>query len=813
MDRQTVVQVETAARGPAGPPGDEGPAGAQGPTGPAGPAGSQGPAGPQGPQGPDGPAGPQGDIGPQGPAGPTGADGPQGPAGPAGPQGPAGDPLADGDYGDIVAAGGVFAVQDDAAAVNKRIFSIGLFTGAAALTIPTGADVVQSTGYDTLGRGEAQYVFDAAVDAAYVTANPRTSFRTANGRGFRLAVRTVTPFHFGAVGDGATDDLAALQAFNDWFFAAARKEYADWTGTFALAGSLHIGPAVKSANRWNVGGRPIFTMTAATFECIRLLLSGQVFKGAIKVIGTGGVTYASRTCGVGFCLEDCDRLKIDGLHAENFWFAGVTYLPSANSNGAEIGIIKATNCGSGHNYSGAGNGLTGNWSAAVNTGSSGSTGQKTTITVDALPSTDITTYQAIGAQQLHVRIGGYLYYVSAIDRVANTIQIYPWIDPALGASGTFEWVFGGAHFPVGSNANVVRVGLLDAIRCGKGAAEAALYCSRYGSTILNQCGVHVMVGEDPASSSIGLSIDALYIEGGTAGEHIVVAHRFGNANNSHYIGSSYQLDLSKCWAIGDARITAGNISGGEMGSFANLTGFTVGHKGILRSYHKANVTNVAGSSSALYGQGKPPLPYIIRKDTFTFNLQVLGAGEYNRLFGYSGGIVGVLGTGANGQPTGTITFTPPAGGTINGGAVDATVAFTGLTEPAVFLYEHTDAAQLTWLVRPISGLADNYAAPRVQSVVSAATVTPTFTNDLVKVTAQAAALNLANPTGTAVPGKKLTIRIKDNGTARAITYGAQYRAMGITLPTTTVAGKTLYLGLMFNSDDTKWDVLAVGQEA
>lgn len=104
-------------------------------------------------------------------------------------------------------------------------------------------------------------------------------------------------------------------------------------------------------------------------------------------------------------------------------------------------------------------------------------------------------------------------------------------------------------------------------------------------------------------------------------------------------------------------------------------------------------------------------------------------------------------------------------------------------------------------------------SPQIQSVTSAATVTPTFLNDQVNITAQAAALNLANPTGTAIPAWGIVIRIKDNGTARAITYGTQYRAIGVTLPTTTVISKTLYLAMEYNSTDTKWDVLAVAQEA
>ena len=100
--------------------------------------------------------------------------------------------------------------------------------------------------------------------------------------------------------------------------------------------------------------------------------------------------------------------------------------------------------------------------------------------------------------------------------------------------------------------------------------------------------------------------------------------------------------------------------------------------------------------------------------------------------------------------------------------------------------------------------------PNVQSVTSAATVTPTFANDLVKITAQAAALTLANPSGTAVDGWGIVIRVKDNGTARAITYGSQYRAIGVTLPATTVIGKTVYLAGIWNVEDTTLDIVAVG---
>lgn len=129
----------------------------------------------------------------------------------------------------------------------------------------------------------------------------------------------------------------------------------------------------------------------------------------------------------------------------------------------------------------------------------------------------------------------------------------------------------------------------------------------------------------------------------------------------------------------------------------------------------------------------------------------------------------------------------------------------------------------TWggIIGTLSGQADLQAAldlkqnrsPSVQSIASASTITPTFSNDIVKVTALAANVTLANPTGSAIDGLGLVIRIKDNGTARTIGYGTQYRAIGVTLPTTTVIGKTVYLAMIFNTDDTKWDVVAAGQEA
>lgn len=100
-----------------------------------------------------------------------------------------------------------------------------------------------------------------------------------------------------------------------------------------------------------------------------------------------------------------------------------------------------------------------------------------------------------------------------------------------------------------------------------------------------------------------------------------------------------------------------------------------------------------------------------------------------------------------------------------------------------------------------------------QSIGSAATATPTFADDYVKVTALAVAIQFLNPTGAQAEMWGMVLRVKDAGVAKAITWDTQYRAMGSALPTTTTANKTMYIPIVFNLTDIKWDVGSVWQEA
>lgn len=128
----------------------------------------------------------------------------------------------------------------------------------------------------------------------------------------------------------------------------------------------------------------------------------------------------------------------------------------------------------------------------------------------------------------------------------------------------------------------------------------------------------------------------------------------------------------------------------------------------------------------------------------------------------------------------------------------------------------------SWKLEYIPGITlDNLATllnKRINSrIVSAASyTTDTWTSlsvataDEFIITAQAWALKFNNPLGAPLEWQKLVLRIKDNWTARALTYDTQYRASSdLPFPTTTIVNKTLYLWIKYNSTDSKWDLLAV----
>jgi len=159
--------------------------------------------------------------------------------------------------------------------------------------------------------------------------------------------------------------------------------------------------------------------------------------------------------------------------------------------------------------------------------------------------------------------------------------------------------------------------------------------------------------------------------------------------------------------------------------------------------------------------------------------------------------------------------TPLTGTLSNATGLPISTGVSGLgTGVATALTNNANATGGLTTIDGTATLTNKRINPRTSSSASTATLTPDISSfDQYNLTAQAVGLTVAAPTGTPVDGNRLTLRILDNGTAQTISWNATYTVIGVTLPTTTTANKMVYVGCIYNSTNTRWDVVAVTTQA
>lgn len=153
------------------------------------------------------------------------------------------------------------------------------------------------------------------------------------------------------------------------------------------------------------------------------------------------------------------------------------------------------------------------------------------------------------------------------------------------------------------------------------------------------------------------------------------------------------------------------------------------------------------------------------------------------------------------------TATPTAGGVAYGTGTAYAITAAGTT--GQILTSNAAGA-------PIWSSAFNATAVSTASVTSPlAWDSSSYAQYALTALANALTIN-ADANAAPVDGQKMTFRIKDNGTAQALTWttgsAKSFRVIGATLPTTTVVNKIVYVGCIYNAADSRWDVVAVGQE-
>ena len=185
-------------------------------------------------------------------------------------------------------------------------------------------------------------------------------------------------------------------------------------------------------------------------------------------------------------------------------------------------------------------------------------------------------------------------------------------------------------------------------------------------------------------------------------------------------------------------------------------------------------------------------------------------------------------TGSIGQTgaTGSIGPTGPTGATGATGANSTVVGPTGPTGPQGVTGPTgsigvTDSSGSTGYILAYTSSTtapiwrDITRVNNQSGAVSSVTIDP-FSYDSYVITGLSTNITFNTTAGGYLNSRKMIIRIRDNGTARAIlwtsgNYG--FRSVGITLPTVTTINKTMYIGLIYNTDELVWDAIAYSIQA
>lgn len=151
-----------------------------------------------------------------------------------------------------------------------------------------------------------------------------------------------------------------------------------------------------------------------------------------------------------------------------------------------------------------------------------------------------------------------------------------------------------------------------------------------------------------------------------------------------------------------------------------------------------------------------------------------------------------------GASGGASTFVQPGTNISTGGTSD---------EPIVSVVDSPSFNNITY-----SGTSTGRIAKRVVVVPSSATPTlNTDVCDIARLTGLTVAITNAstNLTGNPVHGDMFSYEITDNGTGRAITWGASFAASGtLSLPTTTIANTMLKVLFQYNAASSRWVITA-----
>lgn len=549
------------------------------------------------------------------------------------------------------------------------------------------------TGFSTLKFAGAGVTATASGSEATVT--------IPGGGTTTLQVRT--PFDHGAVGDGTTDDSAALNAF--FSYCAANRVEGHCTGNFAVSSALTLDGGTYGDDLTfaiNFGRCRITALSAIS----RLLTIKDCyranFSGSLHLRGTGYTSDANTawTCDTGLYIDRVSHCSMpDNLRLVGFGYAGVEFAPQpADANTIKWGHVNGGRIGSGALTTTMCRTANWTWNGNQTMGAGTEGSQYSQITVDALPSTYAAAVTGTTPlRQVNVEINGRLHRVTYIS--GTTLRIFPALRSSYSGTGTLVYHYGALVRIIGNDSNIGEFGIISGVGVSTPLEIGSLYGHKISMLHAQNAGAAYRAGASADSTLYGNLIDYLYCEG----------NRFNQVWMSPTLLDGFQIGTRGADVDANKDFTLVALASADAYSAATTTsGVTVGASTGGFHYSRKNYRGGVSSSIAV-NMGEPRVIDGLKivtesgSDGITLNLTAADP-DLAAQYGYDQTYVLVHGRGTGGKPAGGITVHTTNGAhTINGAGagVDLSIAAVDLAGPALLAIWQKTAT--TWDVRLVAG--------------------------------------------------------------------------------------------------------------